>query len=203
MPHTYSNKLSQVLDDAIHSIDGDYVSFKSLIDSLGLRSYGILFLLLILPHAIPIAGIIGISAISALFILIFSTQMAVEMNHPWLPKFIAKKELKKTILLRSLKIVKPFLIKIEPYIKPRWLIISHPLVLQFVGWVIAALCLVMLLPIPFSIVGPALAIFLISIGILEKDGLVIVLGICLGVIYSYLLFWLMAEAIIKVFNIFS
>ncbi len=203
MPHTRSSKLSQILDDSITSIEGDYVSFKSLIDSLGLRSYGVLFLLLILPNAIPIAGFIGISAITALFILIFSIQMAVEMKTPWLPKFIAKKELNKKILLKSLQIVKPFLIKIEPYIKPRWLIISHPLSLQFIGWVIAVLCLVMLLPIPFSIIGPALAIFLISIGILEKDGIMIVIGLLFGIIYSYLLFWLMAEAIIKVFSIFS
>ena len=159
--------------------------------------------MLILPNAIPIAGIVGISAITALFILIFSVQMAVEMKKPWLPKFIAKKELHKKSLLKSLKIVKPFLIKIEPYIKPRWLIVSHPVSLQCIGWVIAVLCVVMLIPIPFSIIGPALAIFLISIGILEKDGLVIVIGTCIGIIYSYLLFWLMAEAILKLFAIFS
>ncbi len=201
MQNNPPRKLSQVLENAINALEGDKISFKLLIEHLGTRAYGILLVLLTLPNAIPISGVLGISALTGLLMLIFSAQMAFAVEKPWLPKFIAEKEIRKELLLKALRVVTPYLEKIEPYIKPRLVILSTPVALKMMGWIIVLFCLVILLPIPFSNFGPALAIFLIGLGMLEKDGIFALLGVLIGVAYCTVLFWVIVELVQKLLSV--
>lgn len=202
MPNNAPRALSQVLEDAIHSLDGDTITFKHLIENIGTRAYGILLLILTLPNAIPVAGVVGISALTGMLMLIFSAQMAFAVEKPWLPKFLAEKEIGKAMLLRALRAVAPYLAKIEPFIKPRMLAMSSPIGLRVTGWFIAGFCLVLLLPIPLSNFGPAVAIFLIGLGMLEKDGVFMTIGLVLGVVYCTILIWFLSELIKGLFPAF-
>lgn len=202
MQNNTPRKLSQVLEEAINSLEGDKISFKLLIEQLGSRAYGILLVLLTLPNAIPISGVLGISTLTGLLMLIFSVQMAFAIEKPWLPKFIAEKGISKELLLKALKVVSPYLKKIEPFIKPRMTMLNTPTALRVIGWIIVAFCIAILIPIPFSNFGPALAIFLIGLGMLEKDGVFALIGVILGLIYCSALFWFLFEIISKIFASF-
>lgn len=192
--------LSKVLEDAIHSLDGDTITFKHLIENIGTRTYGILLLILTLPNTIPVAGVVGISALTGTLMLIFSAQMAFSVEKPWLPKFLAEKQIGKAMLLRALRAVAPYLAKIEPFIKPRMLAMSSPIGLCVTGWFIAGFCLVLLLPIPLSNLGPAVAVFLIGLGMLEKDGVLMSIGLVVGVVYCTILIWFLSELIKGLFH---
>ncbi len=202
MQNNPPRKLSTVLEDAINVFDGDKISFKLLIEHLGTRAYGILLILLTLPNAIPVSGVLGISTLTGLLMLFFSVQIALAIEKPWLPKFILEKEIRKELLLKALHIVTPYLKKIEPHIKPRLVLLNTPVALRLMGWLTLGFCIVILIPIPFSNFGPAMAIFLIGLGMLEKDGVFSILRAILGIIYCTLLFWVMFEVILKVILIF-
>lgn len=189
MPDNPTFELSRLLEETIHRTEGNKISMNLLIGQLGTRAYGILLILLALPNAIPVAGMLGISLLTGFLMLIFSAQIACAMEKPWLPRFVAKKEIPKEILLKSVTIAKPYLQKIEPFIRPRILALSTPAALQITGVIIGGFCLIMLLPLPFGNFGPALAIFLIGLGMLEKDGLCIAVGTLVGILYCAVLFW--------------
>ncbi|MDB2414183.1 exopolysaccharide biosynthesis protein [Rickettsiales bacterium] len=201
MQNNPPRRLSKVLDDAINALEGDKVSFSALIEQLGTRTYGILLVLLTLPNAIPVSGVLGISALTGLLMIIFSFQMALGIDKPKLPKFIAKKEIKKATLLKALGVVSPYLEKIEPYIKPRLVILSSSTALKLMGWVIVVFCLVILIPFPFTNFVPALAIFLIGLGMLEKDGALAIIGVVVGIVFCTVLFMAMSEITQRLLNI--
>ena len=53
---------------------------------------------------------------------------------------------------------------------------------NLLGFVVVALALVIMLPLPFSNLPPAIALTCLSLGILERDGLLIGIGLVCAII---------------------
>ena len=201
MQPSSSRRFSQALAETIQNMPGEQIAFGSLAKGLGYRTYGLLLVLLSLPNAIPISGFIGLSTLTAFLMLILAVQLSVLIESPWMPKFIAKRHIAKASLLKALNVVTPYIQKIEPLIKPRWAFLDEPWALHFIGVLTAVFCLVMVLPIPFSNFGPALAMFLIGLGMLERDGVFVTAGLIFGSIYCVGFVVLMFEAIVKFWEV--
>ena len=73
---------------------------------------------------------------------------------------------------------------------------------QAVGLLIFLLAIAVVLPIPFGNMLPALAIIFFSLGLLEEDGLWIILGLvtlAVGVVVFSTLLWALFKAAVFVF----
>ena len=139
-----------------------------LMDSLQKRSFGIIMLLLALVAIAP-----GISIAAGILLMIPAIQMIVGKPAPVFPRRIANRGLPTRHLADLIQRCLPGLRYLETVIHPRWHTALRP-TKRIVGVVIMLLSATLVVsPIPFSNVVPALVVALISIAYLEEDGLLL------------------------------
>jgi hypothetical protein len=171
------------------------LTIKHIIQALGERAFGILILFFSLPCLLPVAAIPGIAVLVSLPIAIFALEMIFGRKSVWLPNKIAHTEISQEKISQIIRAVLPYIIKFEHIAKPRWSIMTNRAADILNGIVILSLAFLLMLPIPFSnfIFGIILVIF--SIGIIEEDGILIIIGYILYIIYLFFISVLVIKAI--------
>lgn len=173
--------LSQKLEQ-LQAADSDHrISVGEMLDTLGDKSFGILLLLLAMPSALPLPAP-GYSTPLGILIALLSLQMIMGRHQPWLAEWARKKEFKHRHVQKMLKFTLYFLQKVESWIRPRWFFLCGRKSFIIFGLVIFAMACIMILPIPLTNTLPAMIIFFMAIGLIESDGLVCALALCLGLL---------------------
>jgi hypothetical protein len=176
--HDSEGKLSATLLAVSSSLPAGTVSLRHLLEAIGEQGMLLLCALLTLPFMIPVS-IPGVSTVFGLAIL--SIGVGVTINRvPWLPGRILDRPLAteslKQAFEKSLGIVR----RVEKLVQPRLLWITGTSALRFThGLALIFGALLLMLPfglVPFSNTLPALAILLLALGMLERDGLFIAGG---------------------------
>lgn len=151
------------------------------------RAYLLLVLLLALPFLTPLP-LPGLSTPFGLAIAAVAFRLTLGQR-PWLPKSLQRKQLPAGFFAKLFRVAERIIRFLEKFLRPRWaaftgtalLLRLHALVM-----LIAAVALLLPLPIPFTNSFPAWAIVLIAGGLLERDGRAILLGYLVfvaGVLY--------------------
>ena len=83
-----------------------------------------------------------------------------------------------------------YLYKLERFTRRRFTFVSNPITERIIGAFIFFLAGITLTPIVFANTIPGLAIILISFGMINKDGLMVIIGFIVG-IFSIFVVWLM------------
>ena len=122
----------------------------------------------------------AVSLIGGVLIAVFSVQMAIGAQVPKLPRRLARLRFSTDQLQWTIKRVLPVLSRLERYIAPRWPALSAPPFLNMVGAFMAIVSLTFALPVPFTQLPPGLAILLIALGMLERDGRILATGLLVG-----------------------
>jgi len=176
-------RLSKDLRDYFFSDDRvDYVTFADIMVLAKERTFGIVFIILSFPSALPVPAP-GYSTPFGIVIMLIAAQMIMGRDQLWLPARIrnAKIELRKVrkILNKGL----PFLEKIEIITRPRMVpICSSQAGKSILGMVIIVMALSMCLIIPGTNTLPAFGIFVIGFGLLDDDGLLCLGGIVVSIL---------------------
>jgi hypothetical protein len=122
---------------------------------------------------------------------------------PWLPSFIARRSMARTDFAGLIRRVTPWLMRAERMLCRRISGVCAPPLEYAIGAACLLLSIVLVLPIPMGNMLPALAICLMALGILERDGLWVILGLVTavaGVALVYGVLLLIAKAAILVFQ---
>lgn len=179
------------------------LSIAEIIEILSGKGQLLTILILCLPFCQPLQ-IPGLSTPFGLAIAFIGLRIAFGKN-VWLPKSILEKKITPKTLQKIIKNVLWLVRKIKPWIHPRmtWLF-DKPFMEIINGLLIfvLAIFLAMPLPIPFSNLVVAWAIFLIALGLLEDDGVVVILGYFVSII-AFAFFFAMVFLNIKVLLHFS
>ena len=140
------------------------------------RGSAVLLILLALPFCF--VAIPGLSMPFGIAISLIGVCQATG-REPWLPSFIMHRRLSVArstqLLTGAIKVAR----QLEKYVRPRLAFLhAGPAMLRLIGLgiVIAGVALMLPLPIPFSNSIPAWAVVLLAIGMMEKDGLFVLLG---------------------------
>lgn len=155
---------------------GKSLTLAELKQALKGRGSAMLLILLALPFcfiAIP-----GLSTPFGIAISLIGACLALG-REPWLPAFVLRRRLSTTHLTQLLTGAIKVARQLEKFVRPRLSFLhggSGMLRLIGLSIVIAGLGLMLPLPIPFSNSIPALAVVLLAIGMMEKDGLCVLLG---------------------------
>jgi len=83
-------------------------------------------------------------------------------------------------LAGAIRSILPLLERAERATKPRGRWVTHPLVKRLIGIFIFLMALIIALPVPGTNIPPAVAIFVTSLGMVERDGWMIALGVIIG-----------------------
>ena len=93
------------------------ISFGELLDRFSERSWGLFLLLALLPNFLPVPGA---GAISGPLVVLIGVQLLFHVEHPWLPKFVARRQIPRERLIGFRNRMDKWLGRIERLIRPRW-----------------------------------------------------------------------------------
>ncbi|MDR6820873.1 hypothetical protein J2X76_006073 [Neorhizobium sp. 2083] len=133
-------------------------------------------LLLALPALIPIPGPFGMVFGSALAIV--SIQFALGFRSLWLPSLLADRRVSTNAFEALERHASPLVRKIEHFVRPgRMETFAGPRMPYLLALPVFCLAVAVALPIPFGNLAPVAALCVIAIGLIERDGLVVLLGL--------------------------
>ncbi|MGA1047078.1 MAG: exopolysaccharide biosynthesis protein [Minisyncoccia bacterium] len=197
------------LEKIIANLPPDKLTLAEIRDSLGRDGMLLLVILLTVVFLIPVS-IPGVSTIFGGTILLIGVSILLGWDL-WLPKSFLKKELPAKSLRKAFHTGLKWLVRLEKISKPNRLIwltngnIAH--IINGLSIILAAILLMAPFGfIPFSNTVPAIALLFYSIGLLQKDGISIILGHIfnmLTIIYFTILIsggWIVILELIKYFN---
>ncbi len=118
---------------------------------------------------------VGLSTPFGLAIALVGAQMMFGRAEPWLPGRARRRVLAMTMLDRVLKLIARRTKWLAKSTHPRWKIWIRPRLIGF-GIVVLALGLALPLPIPGSNLVFIVPLFIYSVGVLERDGVWILVG---------------------------
>ncbi len=166
--------LSSLLLALAQREDAARVSIDDLLQALGDRALGALIFFFAFPNVLPLPP--GTSFILGAPLVFLVGQLMLSMP-PWLPHFIGKRSMAQPDFAALVARIVPWLVRAEKLLRPRLQAVSSEPMERVIGAVSLLLALLVVLPIPFGNMLPALAISCMALGLLERDGVWIVLGL--------------------------
>lgn len=155
------------------------IALGELIEGLGDRSFGWCLLLFALLNLIPLP--LGSNMVTAIPLLLIAAQMALGYHHLRLPRFITARRVDRRAFRRTVMRLHPLIAPIEKIIRPRHELVFAPAYARPMAILLFAVAFNLFLPIPLSGYLPAGALFVTAFGVIERDGLVTLAGLALGI----------------------
>lgn len=171
------------------------LTYQYILQTLGDRAFGVAILFFALPSLLPLSVVPGVAVIFSLPIVVFALGMVLGRESIWLPKSLRNKTISYSKISMIISAALPYIVRLERFSKPRWVFATYRITEIINGLTILCLALLLMLPIPFSnfIFGGLLAVF--SIGIIEKDGLLIFIGYIFFIAYIFVIYVLSLKAL--------
>jgi hypothetical protein len=162
---------SRVLEELLSKAPKDHFTVGWVMSTLHQRSFGVVILFLGILATAPIG-----SSVPGIMLAAVAVQMIAGRREPVFPRFITDRELPTQYLFRLGARAIPVLRYLERVVHPRWPT-AFEAGRRFVGIVVLLLTAALLLtPIPFSNIAPAILIVLVSLAYIEEDGLLLCLA---------------------------
>lgn len=158
------------------------VSISKIVECLGTNAAQIIVIIFSAPTALPTPALPLLTQILSAIVLITLFQLLIRRNNIWLPEKLKRKLISKETVTVSAKKLLKYHKKIEGIIKPRVKILSSVTAEGLIYIFCIFLSVVVALPIPFSNTAPSIAMILIMLGLIEKDGIIILGGIIFGIV---------------------
>ncbi|HAQ36731.1 MAG: hypothetical protein CMF74_11220 [Maricaulis sp.] len=182
--------LEDVLNKAADAAEGEKVHISDLLDLYGDRSFGPILLLLGLLAVIPPMGAIpGVPAAVGAVIILFSVQMVFGRKHIWLPGFIADRSISKDKIRKAHDKTKGVLGFIDGLVTERlsWATGGPARYGAAVLATLLALALIPLELVPFAVAIPGVAISMIGLALVARDGALMLVAYALSAIAGFVI----------------
>lgn len=182
--------------------EGERVAFGEILHSLHHRAFGFATLIFSLPCCLPMPP--GVPTLCGIALVIIALNLMAMRRRLWLPTAIAGRTIARADLQRMVGWGTPITQRIERYCRPRLPEMTESVGKVLVGAVIFVLGFIMILPIPFiGNMPPAMAATVIALGMTERDGLVVLIGLVVSVaavVLASAATWAAVEGVIHYFT---
>lgn len=158
----------------------DSIRLGVLLNAVGRRSYGPIFLLLGLIAISPLTALPFTTSIVAAITLLIAGQLAIGLQRPWLPRALLNIRLPRKIFFQALDHARSRVDRIDGVVlHQRWTFMTVPL---FVNLVALCVCAAALITFPLSLIPlapivPGIAIVLFGLGMTARDGVWLSVGV--------------------------
>ncbi len=177
--HAERARTSELLREFARSRTCARVSIGEIVAGLGDRGIGVLMAVFAIPNIFPSTVPFG-NVLTGLPVILFAVQLLLGTEHTILPAILARQTVSVRLLKQAAPRAAALLARIENLLKPRLDFMSTSRAERLIGVFCMALSIMTTLPIPFGHQLPALAIALIGLGLIERDGLAMLAGVLLG-----------------------
>jgi hypothetical protein len=181
-PRETTERISDALRRLLREAAGRPLMIREMVEILHGRGLQFVVILLCLPFLAPVT-VPGISIPFGLAIALCGLRIAFG-HRPWLPAFILNRRISYSVLERMVHFGCVIYEKIEKVVRPRLgFLLAGPGMGMMIGLAIAISGLFLSLPIPppFPLTNtiPGFAIIFLSLGLMERDGGLILCGYAL------------------------
>ncbi|WP_245593357.1 exopolysaccharide biosynthesis protein [Azospirillum halopraeferens] len=172
------DRTSDVLAAFRRDLPDGRVSIGNLIDALGDRSVGTILLALSLPTVAPVP--LGVSVLFNLPVLLFSIALLFGSRGAMLPDWLLRRSVERATAARMIDAVLPRLRWIERMLRPRRPALAAIDGEVWFGALVFLLALIAFVPVPLMGWLPGFALVLLALGLIERDGNAVGVGLVLG-----------------------
>jgi hypothetical protein len=174
-----SPRTSEILSSlAAHA--SDRLTVGDILSVLRGRAFALLIVLLGLPNCLPMPP--PIPLVCGFLLAFVAIQIALGRSTPWLPRILLNRSVARVDVERAVRRVAPVLRRLERFSRPRMSIFESGFAFQLTGVVLLLLSVGIIFALP-PIVGQiplAVGVCLVGLGLVERDGLVVLGGLAVG-----------------------
>jgi hypothetical protein len=171
--------INDILNELVEKISGNN-SIGSMLDALHERGFGVLIFLFALPMALPVPVPPGVNLIFSIPLLLLTFQQIFGAKTPWLPTSIRGKEMNENKVRAMVNGSQKWLDRLSVFIRPRMAWMTRGIFSNLIGLFGFGFALCICVPIPMTNTVPSLAVLLMAVGILMRDGLAVLAGMVIG-----------------------
>lgn len=166
------------LDEAAKT-GGPECSLEDVREAIGERSFGPLLTVAGLLALTPVGVIPGAPTALAVVVILIAGQLLIGVRAFWLPKPLLKASIKADRLQKAVKVSRKPARWIDKVLRPRLTALAGPIGSRIVALVcvLVALAIPPLELVPFAVFAPAVAITAFGLGLLARDGVVLILAL--------------------------
>ena len=194
-PPEHRRTFSQVLDDLARG-DGAKLTLREIVEAFGERGFGALILIVALISLFPWPP--GSKAILSVPIILLSLELALQRDRVWLPSWTLSRGLPRETFAQALARVRKPMRFVERLSRPRLPWLTGEVADVITGLTCVFLAVMMALPVPFGDLLPGVTLIVLGLGVMQRDGVAILLG-ALGavacVIYLFLVWAAVTAAV--------
>jgi hypothetical protein len=172
-PEEEAKPLSQLLRELAEPREG-VIRVEEIVDRFGRRAFGGVLFAFAIPNLLPLPP--GSSTVLGLPLVLVAPQVLFGGESLWLPPAVRRRGVDRRALGKGFDKLLPWLEKLERLLAPRLGWLFGAVGDRVIGLVCTLLALVLILPIPLGNLLPAAAIGLLSLGLIQRDGIVLLLG---------------------------
>ena len=186
-----ADRLSAILAAIAEAQDRDRISIGDLLEALKRRALGALMFIFAAVTALPMPP--GVSTVVGAPLVFLTAQLMLGMN-AWLPRFITDRSLSRIDFSKVVAKASPWLARAESIMKPRYAFLAKRPAVYFVGFVAFVMAIILLGPVFLGNMAPSIVICIIALGLIERDGVWIAIGVVAGIVTAIFLiavYWLL------------
>ncbi len=178
--------ISKVLQDLQKTLPKEKVCMFDLLEALHERGFGFLLFIFALPAALPLPGL-GVNLIIAAPLVFLTAQQAMGRHSIWIPEKMKYKSISRKRFEAMLNATLPFITKIEVLVRPRLGLITQGMFSHLIGLFGLIMALSVCIPLPLTNTVPAFGIALMALGVIMRDGLAVLVGAIIGLLWVAML----------------
>lgn len=176
---------SEILLAIARNGTSDTMTIGELLDALEDRAFGMVMLLFALPCCIPF--VYGIPQVVSVPMLLVALQIVAGRHTLWLPESLKARTFSRAAFERTASRSQRYLKWFEAISRPRLSWLTRNGVERVFGLFMVVFCISIALPLPSTNTVPGIAVAIMAIGFIERDGLLTILGTILGCIWVTIL----------------
>jgi hypothetical protein len=181
---------------------GEVLTLGQLLDRFSERSFGLFLMIVMLPTFIPIP--VGVGGVSGALAALIGLQFLARLEHPWLPGFIARREIHRHRIVSFRNRMGKWLDRIERLTKPRTQgVLTHPVAHAFTGLLLVVLGIALALPLPLTNYPFGLILLAFSFALIERDGRLMLLAWAAGLVEIAVLVGFSSQIVTIIAKLFS
>lgn len=144
----------------------------------GRRAFGAVLFLFSTPNLLPLPP--GSSTVLGAPLVLLAPQVALGVQSPWIPKGLASRKITGAALAATFGRMLPMVERAERFSRPRLSFMFGPVGDRAIGLVCTLLALVLILPIFGANMLPAAAVGVLSLSLVQRDGVLALIGYLLA-----------------------
>ena len=191
-PAEHRRTFSEVLGDLAQA-DGANLTLEEIVEAFGERGFGALILMVALVSLLPWPP--GSKAILSVPIILMGLELAFQRDRVWIPRWTLNRGLPRETFARALKrVMKPIRL-VERLSRPRMPWLTGEIADVVTGLTCVFLAVMMALPVPFGDLLPGVTLIVLGVGVMQRDGVAVLLG-AMGTVACVVYLFLVWRAVV-------